>query len=262
MLSGGDVLSFLGLAPHSIPLLAAAAFAAGAINAVAGGGSFLSFPALVYTGVPSVMANATSTMALFPSQMTTAWAYRERFPKLESLNPLVIIALSIVGGILGSLLLIFTPEKAFNALIPWLLLLATTLFAFSKRLVPWLKRRFHVGPVALCAAQFLVAVYGGYFGGAVGIMMLALFGLFGIDDIHSANALKTLLAAMINSIAVVTFAFAGDVAWGPALVMLVAAVTGGYSGARLAQKLPSELVRKGVVMIGVIISGVFFYRML
>jgi len=254
-------VSFLGLDPHNIPLLAASSFAAGAVNSVAGGGSFLSFPALVFTGVPSVMANATNTIALFPSQMTTAWAYRKEFPKLEGLSPRTIVGISIVGGILGSLLLIFTPEKAFDALVPWLLLLATALFAFSKRLVPWLKQRYHVGPVALCSVQFLLAIYGGYFGGAVGIMMLALFGLFGIDHIHSANALKTLLAAMINSIAVVCFIVAGAVAWGPAIVMLIAAVAGGYLGARLAQKMPPELVRKAVVLIGVAISVAFFARM-
>lgn len=246
--------------PHNILLLVAAAFGAGLMNSVAGGGSFLSFPALVFTGIPSVMANATNTVALFPGQLASAWAYRHEFPKMEGLKPATIIVYSIAGGIVGSLLLIYTPEAAFNALVPWLLLLATLLFAFSKKIVPWLKARFHVGPLALCLVQFLLSVYGGYFGGAVGIMMLALFGLFGIDHIHSANALKTLLSGLVNSVAVVCFVIAGAVAWGPAVIMLLSAVAGGYIGARVARRLSPDLVRKIVIAIGAIMSVAFFVK--
>lgn len=242
-------------------LLVSAAFGAGLMNSVAGGGSFLSFPALVFVGVPSVIANATNTVALFPGQLASAWAYRHDFPRMEGLKPSAIIAISVAGGIAGSLLLIFTPQRAFDALVPWLLLFATVLFACSKRLVPWVKARFHVGAAALCVVQFFLAVYGGYFGGAVGIMMLALFGLFGIDHIHSANALKTLLSGLINAVAVVCFVLAGAVEWGPAAVMLVSAVAGGYIGARVARRMPPERVRLVVIVIGAAMSAAFFSRL-
>jgi len=245
---------------HNILLLVAAAFGAGLMNSVAGGGSFLSFPALVFIGIPSVTANATNTVALFPGQLASAWAYRRDFPRMEGLKPATIITFSIAGGVVGALLLIYTPEAAFDALVPWLLLLATVLFAFSKKIVPWLKARFQVGPLALCIVQFLLSVYGGYFGGAVGIMMLALFGLFGIDHIHSANALKTLLSGLVNSVAVVCFVIAGAVAWGPAVIMLLSAVAGGYIGARVARRLSPDLVRKIVIAIGAIMSVVFFVK--
>ncbi len=241
-------------------LLAAAAFLAGALNSVAGGGSFLSFPALVYTGVPSVMANATNTVALFPGQLASAWAYRRDFPRLPGLHPLVLIVVSLAGGVAGALLLVLTPQKSFDAVVPWLLLLATLLFAFSKRLVPWLQSRIHVGPGAVCALQFLLGVYGGYFGGAVGIMMLAVFGLFGIDDIHAANALKTLLGGLINAIAVVCFIAAGKVEALPAVIMLTASVLGGYAGARGAKAVPQTLLRRGVVAAGTVMTLVFFIR--
>jgi len=241
-------------------LLAGAAFAAGALNSVAGGGSFLSFPALVFVGIPSVVANATNTVALFPGQLAAAWAYRHDFPRIEGLRPAVIIGASTLGGALGALLLIFTPERAFNAVVPWLLLFATLLFASSKRLVPWVKQRFRVGPATLCLVQFLLSIYGGYFGGAMGIMMLALFGLFGINDIHSANALKTLLGGLLNAVAVGCFILAGAVSWGPAAIMLVSAVGGGYLGARLARRMPPDRVRQGVILIGAVMSVAFFIR--
>lgn len=242
-------------------LLVGSAFTAGLMNSVAGGGSFLSFPALVFAGVPSVIANATNTVALFPGQLAAAWAYRHDFPRMEGLRPPVIIAVSTAGGLAGSLLLIFTPQRAFDALVPWLLLFATLLFAGSKRLVPWVKQRMHIGPLALYGVQFLLSVYGGYFGGAVGIMMLALFGLFGIDNIHTANALKTLLSGLINATAVICFVLAGAVEWQPAIVMLIAAVAGGYLGARVARRMSSDRVRLVVIALGCAMTAAFFSRL-
>ncbi len=244
----------------SFVFVAATAFVAGVINSVAGGGSFLSFPALVFVGIPSVAANATNTVALFPGQLASAWAYRHDFPTLEGLRPTTIIGISVAGGIAGSLLLIYTPQQAFDALVPWLLLFATVLFTVSKRLVPWLRSYVRLGPVPLCMVQFLLAIYGGYFGGAVGILMLALFGLFGIDHIHSANALKTLLSGLVNAVAVACFIAAGLVAWEPAAVMLVSAVGGGYWGARLARKMAPDHVRWAVIATGTIMFVVFLVR--
>ncbi|KIL96705.1 putative membrane protein [Paramagnetospirillum magnetotacticum MS-1] len=243
-----------------ILLLVGSAFLAGAINSVAGGGTFLSFPALVFAGVPPVTANATNTVALFPGQLASAWAYRHDFPRVPGLNPKLIVAVSLAGGIAGAILLIYTPSRAFESVVPWLLLFATSIFAFSKRLIPWLKQRLHIGQTALYGTHFLLAVYGGYFGGAVGILMLALFGLFGIDDIHSANALKTLLSGLVNAIAVVCFVAAGAVAWTPALIMLASAVAGGYLGAHAAKRMSPGLVRNMVIAIGLVMTAAFFGR--
>jgi uncharacterized membrane protein YfcA len=241
-------------------LLIIAAFGAGLMNSVAGGGTFLTFPALVFYGVPSVMANATSTVAVFPGALASAWAYRKDFPQLEGLRTRTILLVSLAGGVAGAILLIFTPEQTFNALIPWLLLAATLLFAVGKRLTPLLRRHLHVGPAALCSIQFLIALYGGYFGGAMGIMMLALFGLFGLTDINSMNALKTLLAGLLNAVAVVCFVVAGQVAWTPALIMLVSAVAGGFTGAHVARKMNPDHVRAVIICIGLAMTAVFFVR--
>ena len=241
-------------------LLIVAAFVAGAMNSVAGGGSFLTFPSLVFAGIPSVTANATNTVALFPASLASAWAYRHDFPKLEGAGAGLIVAISVAGGAAGALLLIFTPEHTFNVVVPWLLLAATLLFAVSKKLMPLLRSRFHIGPLTLCLVQFAIAVYGGYFGGAMGIMMLALFGLFGISDIHAANALKTLLAGLLNAVAVVCFVIAGQVAWAPAFIMLASSVAGGYLGARVARKMNPDHVRAIIIAIGFAMSVAFFAR--
>ncbi len=244
----------------TILLLVVAAFGAGLMNSVAGGGTFLTFPALVFAGVPSVMANATSTVAVFPGALASAWAYRKDFPTIEGLRTRTVLTVSLAGGILGALLLIYTPEHTFNELVPWLLLAATVLFAAGKRLTPFLRRHIHLGPTALCIIQFLIALYGGYFGGAMGIMMLALFGLFGLTDINAMNALKTLLAGLLNAVAVVCFVVAGQVAWTPALIMLVSAVAGGYAGARIARKMNPDHVRAVIILIGLAMTAIFFAR--
>jgi len=241
-------------------LLIAAAFAAGAMNAVAGGGSFLSFPALVFSGVPSVVANATNSVALFPAALASAWAYRHDFPKMEGLSAKALLLVSVAGAIVGALLLVYTPERTFNALIPWLLLAATLLFAFGRKLTPKLKAVVHFGPGTLLAVQFLIAVYGGYFGGAMGIMMLAAYALFGLDDINSANALKTLMGGALNAVAVAVFIYAGKIEWVPALIMLASGVAGGYFGARVARGMNPNHVRAIIIAIGVTMTVVFFVR--
>lgn len=241
-------------------LLILAAFGAGLMNSVAGGGTFLTFPALVFAGIPSVMANATSTVAIFPGSLASAWAYRRDFPRVPGLPTAVMLGLSIAGGGLGALLLIWTPEKTFDALVPWLLLAATLLFAAGRKMTPILRRHIAIGPTTLGILQFAIAIYGGYFGGAMGIMMLALFSLYGLEDIHSMNALKTLLAGLLNAVAVVCFVAAGQVAWVPALTMLVSSVAGGYAGARIAQKMNPGHVRLVVIAIGLVMTAAFFSR--
>lgn len=244
----------------SLLLLMAAAFGAGIMNAVAGGGSFLTFPALVFTGVPSIVANASSTVALFPGSFASAWAYREHFEHFENIPFKASLAVSLAGGVTGALLLLYTPQHAFDVVIPWLLALATVLFAFGPRLAPMLARRFSIGVKTALCAQYVVAIYGGYFGGAVGIIMLAMFSLLGLRDIRSMNALKTLLGGSMNAVAVVCFVIADKVWWPQVGVMLLGAVAGGYLGARFARKLPPALVRGFVIAVGVVMTIVFFNR--
>ena len=153
---------------------------------------FLTFPALVFTGVPSIIANASSTTALIPGIFASAWAYREDFQKSEDFPFLPLLIVSLAGGIVGALLLLFTPQRTFDSVIPWLMLAATLLFTFGARITPILKRAFHIGPVTVVVIQFFIAIYGGYFGGAIGIVMLATWTVFGLTDIHVMNANRTL----------------------------------------------------------------------
>jgi len=241
-------------------LLIVAAFGAGLINSVAGGGSFFTFPALVFTGVPSIIANASSTVALVPGSLASAWAYRTDFKKSANFPFWPALAVSLAGGIAGALLLLLTPQKTFDSLIPWLLLAATLLFIFGPRVSIALRRIFHIGPVTVICVQFLIAIYGGYFGGAIGILMLAVWSAFGLTDIHVMNANKTLLGAAMNAVAAVLFVIAGKVWWPQTLAMLVAAVAGGYIGAHGARRVPPPYVRAFIILVSVSITIVFFLR--
>jgi uncharacterized protein len=241
-------------------LLIVAALAAGLINSVAGGGMFLTFPALVFTGVPSIIANASSTTALIPGVLASGWAYREDFRKSENFPfwPLAIV--SVLGGIVGALLLLFTPQSTFDSVIPWLMLAATLLFTFGARITPALKRVIHIGPVAVVVIQFFIAIYGGYFGGAIGIMMLATWTVFGLTDIHVMNANRTLMGAAANIIAAVLFIVARKVWWPQTLVMLVGTIIGGYIGARMARKVKPAYIRAIVIAVSTGITIAFFVR--
>jgi hypothetical protein len=250
----------------NIALLFFAAVFAGALNSVAGGGSFFSFPALIFARVPPIPANATSTVALWPGSVASAFAYRKRFPK--DFRILLEMALtSLAGGTLGALLLLRTPPGTFMRFVPYLFLFATLLLIFGKRLSDWVDATFRTSsqPRWLIVAgsnffQFLIALYGGFFGAGIGIMMLALLTMLRMEDIHAMNALKTLLNASINGAAVITFIVAGAVMWPQALVMLVGAVLGGYGGALYAQKLDPQIVRRFVIAVGIAMSVYFFLR--
>jgi len=241
-------------------LLIIAALAAGLINSVAGGGMFLTFPALVFTGVPSIVANASSTTALIPGIFASAWAYREDFRKSEDFPFLPLLIVSLAGGIVGALLLLFTPQRTFDSVIPWLMLAATLLFTFGARITPILKRAFHIGPVAVVVIQFFIAIYGGYFGGAIGILMLATWTVFGLTDIHVMNANRTIMGAAANSIAAVLFIFAHKIWWPQTLVMLVFCSIGGYIGAIAAKKVRPSYVRGFVIVVSAGITIAFFLR--
>ncbi|WP_448192825.1 sulfite exporter TauE/SafE family protein [Azospirillum sp. sgz301742] len=242
----------------SILLLVAAAFAAGVLNAVAGGGSFLTFPALVFAGVPPVAANATSTVAVCPGALAGAYGYRNELGRLTEVSLPSFIGISVIGGLLGALLLLWTPDATFSAIIPWLLLFATALFAAGPKLAAWIRSKARLGPVGVLVVQFFIAVYGGYFGGGIGILMLATFGVFGLTDIHAMNGLKSLLSGCLNAIAVVAFVSGGAVYWHEASIMLVACVAGGYLGARVARHIPPPVLRKFVILVGSAMTVYFF----
>ena len=241
-------------------LLAAAGFAAGVMNAVAGGGTFITFPALMFTGVPSVIANASNAVALFPASFASAWAYRSDFQKFEGVSVKAMVAVSAVGGILGAVLLLYTPEVTFDAMVPWLLLVATVIFALGPKIVPKLRTWFQIGPVTLLTIQFLVAIYGGYFGGAMGIVMLAVYSLFGLTNLTAMNATKTLMAGLINGVALIIFVCAGKIAWPQTITMLLAALVGGYIGARIARKMDPWHVRAGIIAIASAVTLAFFLK--
>jgi hypothetical protein len=231
-------------------LISIAGLAGGLINSVAGGGMFLTFPALVFTGVPSIIANASSTTALIPGVLASAWAYREDFRKSEDFPFLPLLIVSLAGGIVGALLLLFTPQTTFDSVIPWLMLAAT----------PILKRTFHIGPVTVVMIQFFIAIYGGYFGGAIGIVMLATWTVFGLTDIHVMNANRTILGAAANIVAAVLFVIARKIWWPQTLVMLVGTIIGGYFGARVARKVDPRYVRAIVAVVSAGITIAFFLR--
>jgi hypothetical protein len=240
-----------------------AAVAAGGLNAAAGGGSFFTFPTLLFVGVPAISANATNTIALWPGVLASVGAYRRQLGKIKQ-HLLTFGLTSLIGGGAGALLLLNTQESTFSKMIPFLLLLATIIFATSDRLNVWLRER--TGHTladnlwVLLLVQLVIAVYGGFFGGGIGIMMLALLSVSGIDDINQMNALKLVLNAMINGVAVVIFIVNGVVNWPAALVMIVGAIMGGYGGGLLAQRVKQVWVRRFVVMVGSVLTIYFFYK--
>lgn len=243
-------------------LLMAAALLAGALNAVAGGGSFLTLPALVFTGVPPIAANATGTVALLPGYAASAWGFREDVQAPPGLSLRLVMVLSLVGGAVGALLLLITPESLFRQAVPWLLLLATAMFAFAPQLRQWaLKRPGDPAPRTKAGlAMLAVGIYGGYFNGGLGILLLALFGLLGQTKLHAMNGLKNLVAALLALIAVAIYAVGGVVEWRQALIMMVAATLGGYGGARVARHIPAAWLRAGIVATGLVMSLLFFVK--
>lgn len=258
-------MDILGIGPWAhIALLLAAAFVAGAINAVAGGGSFLTLPALVFTGVPPVVANATGTVALLPGYAASAWGFREDMAAPPGLTLGKSIALALIGGAGGAALLLVTPDATFRKVVPWLLLGATALFAFGPQIRAWASRSTHPDAPASTTKATLgmlaVAVYGGYFNGGLGILCLALFSLLGQTQLNAMNGMKNLVSALLTAIAVGIYAAGGIVEWPQALVMMVAATAGGYGGARVARKIPAPVLRWGIVATGLVMAGLFFAK--
>jgi uncharacterized membrane protein YfcA len=257
-------MNLASLNPQQVVFLFVAGILGGALNAVAGGGSFVAFPALLLVGVPPIPANATNTLALWTGVTASGGAYRNRLDvPVRVLLPLLVT--SFVGAIIGAFLLLKTPAHTFMRVLPWLLLGATLLFVFGKRLAG--KRASGVGHDATTAAivgasifELLVSVYGGYFGGGVGIVNLAMLAALGMTDIHAMNALKSVLGMAINGVAVLIFIVKGAIYWPQGLVMIVGALIGGYFGAHYAQKLPQVWVRNFVILVGAGMTAYFFAK--
>jgi uncharacterized membrane protein YfcA len=251
-------------------LLCISAIGAGVINAIAGGGTLLTFPALLWAladrgAAAGVLANATSTVALVPGSLAGAWGFRR---ELAGTGPWLKLLFwpSLAGGLVGAWLLIVLPDSWFQIIIPWLLLIASGLFLLQPTLTRYLKTHPGGGlpSTAMCGLlvffQFLVAIYGGYFGAGIGILMLSALSLMGMGDIHRMNAVKTLLAAVINGVSVVVFVASGKVEWVYAPVMAVAAIVGGYLGAHFGRRLPRALVRWTVILIGFGLAAYYFWK--
>ena len=242
-------------------LVCGAGLLAGAMNALAGGGSFVSLPALIAAGVPSVAANASSTVALFPGGAASAWAYRDWLgPPVGSVSLRALLPATLAGGVIGAVLLLWTPIRTFDLVLPWLLLLAALALGFGRQLGARLRQRWRVRPAAVLAAQFALAVYGGYFGGAVGIMMMAVWGLLDGSDLKNLNAPRTLLVTAANAMAVLIFILAQAVYWRETAPMLVAATLGGYGGAQIGRRAPAKAIRAGTVLLTAAITLAFFAR--
>ncbi|HVL74873.1 MAG TPA: sulfite exporter TauE/SafE family protein [Noviherbaspirillum sp.] len=245
-----------------ILIVSCAAFLGGAINSVAGGGTFFSFPALLAAGVPPVTANASNSVAMWPASLSGAWAYRHELARYKRyLIPMGIV--SFIGGVGGGLLLLSTRDATFAKLIPWLLLFATILFAFSSQLGTLLRGAKAIKPgntPGALAGQAVVSIYGGFFGAGMGIMMLASLAMSGHDDVHEINAIKNLLSAVIYSVTVATFVIAGAVSWPHTIVMLATATLGGYIGASVARKIPALWLRRFIIAVGLLLTAFYFHK--
>lgn len=252
------------LSSHTAVLLFFAAMLGGALNAVAGGGSFIAFPALLFSGVPPVPANATNTVALWTGLVFSGGAFRSHLD-MRARVILALLTVSLVGGTFGAMLLIRTPAHTFMQVLPWLMLSATLLFIFGRRIMPAkvVPESHEASAKAILLASFfqlLVAIYGGYFGGGMGIVILAMLTAFGMADIHAMNALKTVLSSATNGVAVIVFIVSHAVYWPQALVMIFGAALGGYFGARYSLRLPQSYVRAFVIAIGTGMTIYFFIR--
>ena len=245
---------------YEVVLLITASFFAGIINSIAGGGSFLTFPALVFAGVPTIAANATSAVAVFPGYLSGALGFAKELKAFPKSKFLLLIFLSILGGVLGSILLLITPEVVFSFIIPWLLGFATLLFAFGNYVSKLAEKTSDKNGFKSNIATLLVCIYGGYFNGGLGIVLLALFSTLGMRDIHLMNGLKNIMSFALSAASVVTFAIAGIVFWKYAIIMMIAATIGGYFGVIVARKLSKSIIRIIIVIIGTIMTFIFFIK--
>lgn len=258
-------MNLLNMDMLTVALLASAAFGAGVLNAIAGGGSFLTFPALVFAGIPPIAANATSALAVSPGYLGSTLGFK---PELQALPKRLLtqeLMVAACGGVAGAMLLLVTPASVFARVVPWLLLFATALFALGPTLA---KRRPQATDgsqvTALSGARLVglltVCVYGGYFNGGLGILLMAMYGLVGESRLHTTNALKNVNSLVLSLLSVAAFVWAGVIAWPEGLLMMVCATAGGFMGAKWAKRMPTQWVRALVIATGVVMTAVFFAR--
>lgn len=239
-------------------LLLAAGFSAGFLNSLAGGGSFLTFPALVVSGVPSVIANASSTVALVPGAVTSVYAYRHDIRRSHEPHLRVWLIVSLIGGIAGAWLLLVTSDRTFRHVAPWLLLFATLVFAFGNQISLAMRGRLHRNEWLMLGLLFPISVYGGYFGGGIGIMFMAAFRLYGMTDMHGSLGIKAILGSSLNAVASVLFIAMHKIDWIPTLITMVAAIAGGFVGPMFARRLRPSAIRAIVITVGVLMTAYFF----
>ena len=243
-----------------IALAVGAGFVGGTMNALAGGGTFVTLPALLALGLPANMANATSNVALLPGAATSAFAFRKELEPLGGLSIRALAAITFVASLVGSILLVLTPTRTFDLIIPWLVLYAFVVLAFGKAASAWLQRRVTIGARTLMIVQVLLGIYGGYFGGGVGLMMTATYGLLAGLHPRQMFAPRTLNLAIANAAAAIVFVVAGMVVWTAALPILAGAVLGGWIGADIGKRLPHGAVRAWTLLVTGATTAVFFWR--
>jgi uncharacterized membrane protein YfcA len=244
----------------AIALAAGAGCVGGAMNALAGGGTFATLPALIAIGLPANVANATSNVALLPGAAASAAEFRDELSPVAGLPVRVLAGITFVGGLIGSVLLVLTPTRAFDFIIPWLLLLGLIVMAFGKGASNWLHDRVTIGWRTLVFAQSLLGIYGGYFGGGVGLMTTATYGLLAAAHPRSLFSVRTLMLAIANFAASFVFIAAGLVRWAACLPMLAGGVIGGWVGAKLSKRLSHRVVRVWTLLVTAATTAVFFAR--
>jgi uncharacterized protein len=246
--------------PAPFVIAAAAGLLGGAMNALAGGGTFATLPALIALGLPANIANATSNVALLPGAGASAWAYRDELGPVAGLPVRLLAATTFAFGLVGSLLLVLTPTRTFDLLIPWLLLFAFAIMAFGKRAADWLHARVAIGRPTLLATQALLGIYGGYFGGGVGLITTALYGLLANVRPRELFAIRTAMLAVANLAAAFVFIAFAMVRWWACLPMLIGAILGGWLGARLGKRLSHRAVRVWTLLVTGATTAIFFVR--
>jgi uncharacterized membrane protein YfcA len=241
-------------------VLIAAGFLGGALNSLAGGGTFVTFPALLLVGLNPVDANASSIVGLFAGTFSGAWAYRRVILAITEVNVRAFFLLSLIGGLIGGLLLLSTPTSTFAALVPWLTLFATVIFAVGNFAPLEIIERLSFGRWGALVAHFVISIYGGYFGGGIGFLLLAAFTLFGMRDINAMNGLKMALVGVMTITATVAFAIAGVVSWPETVPLSASSFVGAYAAAQVAQRLEQRLVKAFVVAFGGALTAFFFWH--
>jgi uncharacterized protein len=240
-------------------VLTGAGILAGALNSLAGGGSLVTFPALLFVGLNPIDANASSVVALFPATFASVWAFRRPILEITEVNVTALSIVSLIGGGAGALLLLSTPTAVFASLVPWLVLLSTLIFAVGNFAPLDVVRRLAIGPRGALAAHFVVSLYGGYFGGGIGFLLLAALTLFGMRNINAMNGLKMWLVGIMTAASIVIFIVADVLRWPQVLPVAVGAVIGGYAAAHLAQRLDQRLVKYFIIVWGVAVTAYFFW---